>query len=238
MILAVVVAAGCQVTTTVTVQMEEDGSGQVEARLGLDGDALSHVPDLDGTGAGSDTNLRALIRTDDMEAAGWEVAGPQAEGDTTWLTAVKRFGTPEEGTTVLAELTGPNGALGDLELSRQTSFGTNELAFRGTADLSGGLEGFSDEGVAELLDGQLLGEGPEDIEQRYGQPLEEMYHLDVRVLLPDDAESSWAPELGGEPVAMEAATTQYNVAAFVLAAMAALCLVALVGILLVRLIRR
>lgn len=238
LLLAVVVAAGCQVTTVVSVEMDEDGSGQVEVRLGLDEEALSHVPDLDGTGVGSDTNLRALVRTDDLEAAGWAVDGPQVAGDTTWLTAVKRFGTPEEGTAVLAELTGADGPLGDLELSRETSFGTNKLAFSGTADLSGGLETFSDQGVAELLEGQLLGESPEAMEQRYGQPLNEMYRLDVRVLLPGDVEQSWAPELGGEPVAMEATTTRYNVPALVFAAVAGLCLIALAGLLIVRLLTR
>lgn len=239
LLLAVVVAvAGCQVTTVVTVQMDQDGSGQVEVRLGLDEEALSHVPNLDGSGVGSDANLRALVRTDDLEAAGWEVGGPEVAGDTTWLTAVKPFGTPEEGTSVLSELTGPDGALGDLELSRETSFGANKLAFSGTADLSDGLEAFGDDGLAELLEGQTLGESPEEMEQRYGQPLNEMYRLDVHVLLPGDVEEGWSPALGGEPMAMEASTTQYNVPALALASIAGLCLVLLLGLLLVRLLMR
>lgn len=224
-------------TTVVSVNVDEDGSGEVEVLVGLDAEALSHLPDLDGSGASDEPDLMELVRADDLEAAGWEVTAPRTDGDTTWLRVAKPFGTPEEATSVLTELTGPDGALQDLEVSRDSSFGVDRFAFAGTADLSAGLETFSDEGLAAALDGEPLGESPTAIEERFERPLDEMYRLSVQLRLPGGGDESWEPELGGSPVAMETDSTVYNVPALALATVAALCLVALAGLVMMRLVR-
>ncbi len=237
-LLGVFLLAGCQVTTVVTVHVNDDGSGTVEVTLGLDPEALANLPDLDGNGISDAEDLVQLVRTDDLTAAGWDVAGPDTEGNTTLLRVVKPYGSPEEAVSILGELTGPEGPLRELQVARDTWFGGERFRFSGVADLSGGLEAFADEGLAAELDGNPLGEDPADIEQRLGRPLDDMFQLDIRVVLPGGREEAWSPTLGGRPVDMTAETTLYNPTVLGLAALAALFVVALLVLLLVRLLRR
>jgi hypothetical protein len=232
--LAAFLMGGCQVSTVVTVHVSDDGSGIVEVAAGLDPEALATLPDLDGDGSVDPDDMMQVIRTDDLTAAGWDVSGPHAEGDRTVLRAAKPFGTPDEATAVLSELTGPDGPLGDLEVSRDASFGAERFRFSGTADLSGGLEDFADEGLAEALDGDPLGESEAAIEERFGQPIADMFSLEIRVVLPDGEGHTWSPTVGGQPVNMKAEAVLYDTMVLGLAAAALLCAVALLVVLLVR----
>jgi hypothetical protein len=235
-VLAVVVVAGCQVRTEVTVTVDDDGSGEVEVAVGLDPEALARVPDLDRDGAPSADDLVALVRVDDLTAAGWtlgEISEPDEDGFV-WLAATKPFGTPEEAREVLAELTGPDGGLEDLEVTRSSSFGVARYGFSGEADLSDGLEAFGDEGLATALDGEPLGQDAAAIEQRLGAPLAEMVTLTFRVGLPGGVDDRWEPVLGGESVEMKADSTVYDRPALALAVIAVGCLVALAVVLLRR----
>ncbi|HEY8525790.1 MAG TPA: hypothetical protein VIL48_12535 [Acidimicrobiales bacterium] len=203
-------ASACQVRARVEVAVEEDGSGAVEVAVGLDRAALERIPDVDGDGTSDVTDLAALVRTDDLEAAGWRVAEPEEAGsDTTWIRVSKPFGTPEEANAILAEVTGPSGPLRDLRLARSSGFASTELSFTGTADLSGGLEAFGDAGLAQALDGEPLGEDAAQIEQELGAPLAEAFRLDVIVDLPGSLDANtddrsgdaarWSPRLGEGP---------------------------------------
>lgn len=203
----VLLTTACEVRTRVEVTVDEDGSGTVAVAVGLDREALAQVPDLDGSGTSDVADLAALVRTEDLEAAGWEVVEPDEAGsDTTWIRVTKPFGTPEEANAILAEVTGPDGPLRDLRLSRSTGFASTELTFSGTADLSGGLEAFGDSGLAQALDGEPLGEDAAQIEQRIGQPIAEALRLDVIVDLPGGLDANtddraggaarWSPRLG------------------------------------------
>jgi outer membrane biosynthesis protein TonB len=211
----VVLASACEVRTRVEVAVEQDGSGTVEVAVGLDRAALARVPDLDGDGTSGVADLAALVRTEDLEAAGWRVVEPREAGSgTTWIRVSKRFGTPAEANAILAEVTGPSGPLRDLRLSRSTGFASTELSFSGTADLSGGLEAFGDSGLAQALDGEPLGEDAAQIEQRLGRPLAEAFHLDVIVDLPGSLDANtddrsggaarWSPRLGEEASSLSA----------------------------------
>jgi hypothetical protein len=236
--LAAFLVGGCQVSTVVTVHVSDDGSGIVEVAAGLDPEALANLPDLDGDGSVDPDDMMQAIRTDDLTAAGWDVSGPHSEGDATVLRAAKPFGTPDEATAVLTELTGPDGPLGDLEVSRDSQFGAERFRFSGTADLSDGLEGFADEGLAETLDGEPLGESQAAIEERFGQPIAEMFSLEIHVILPDGEDHTWSPTVGGPPVGMAAETILYNTMVLGLAAAALLCVLGLLVVLLVRWRRR
>lgn len=236
-VLVLVVAAGCHVQTVVTVDVDEDGSGTVEVAVGLDEEALAEVPDLDDSGSGNVPDVAQLVRVDDLTASGWSVSDPSTDGDgVTWIRATKRFGTPAEAERVLVELTGEDGALRDLHLTRSTSFGRDSYRFSGTADLSGGLEAFGDEGLAAALDGEPLGEDAAAIEQRLGRPLAEMMSLDVDVRLPGGDATRWSPDLGGRPVEMSTESTLYHWPVFILAAVALLCALAFVVVIVRRLL--
>lgn len=227
------VAAACQVRTTVTVDVAEDGSGTVEVAVALDEAAVTQLPDLDGDGTGSPGDLSALVRDDDLVAAGWEVAEPEADGGTLTLRVTRPFGTPEEADLILAELTGPDGALQDMHVTRSESFGRTTFGFTGTADLSGGLEAFGDAGLAEALDGEPLGEDAAAIEVRIGRPLADAVTLEVTAALPEGGDT-WTPRLGEGPVTMETESTAYDWPVLALVAVAAVSLVALVLVLSVR----
>jgi hypothetical protein len=242
-LLVAVLATACQVRTTVTVDVADDGSGTVDVAVGLDEEALGRVPDLDGDGVSDAEDLAALVRDDDLTAAGWTVAEPDAadggEGDDdglTWLRVSRAFGTPEEGDRILAGLTGPDGPLRDLQLTRGESFGRTEYTFTGTADLSGGLEAFGDEGLAAALEGEPLGEDAAAIEARFGEPLADMFTLEVTARLAGD-ETTWTPRLGEGPVALEAESTRYEWPVLALTLVSAAALLALLVVLAGRLLR-
>ena len=232
-----VLAAACQLRTTVTVDVADDGSGTVEVAVGLDAEAVERLPDLDGDGTGGPGDLAALVRDDDLVAAGWTVDEPRADDDgTLWLRIAHAFGTVDEAERIMASLTGPEGPLRDLHVTRDESFGRTTYGFSGTADLSGGLEAFGDAGLAEALDGEPLGEDAAAIEARLGRPLAEAITFEVVAELPAGGQT-WTPRLGEEPVAMETEGTAYDWPVFALAAVAASSLVALVVVLATRALR-
>ena len=230
---ALLLVAGCQVRTEVTVTVDDDGSGDVEVAVGLDPEAVAQLPDLDRDGGADAADLMALVRVDDLTAAGWsvgEVSEPDADGFV-WLAITKPFGTPEEARSVLAELTGTDGGLQDLEVTRDASYGVTKYGFSGEADLTEGLEAFGDEGLATALDGEPLGQDAAAIEQRLGAPLSDMVRLSVDVSLPGGVAEKWAPELGGDRVDMSADSTVYNRPVLFLTVVALGCLVALAVVL-------
>jgi hypothetical protein len=235
-VLLAVVATACDVRTSVVVEVADDGSGIVEVELHLDAEATSRLPDLDADGASGADDLAALVRVDDLLDAGWTVDGPVAEPDgATTLRATRPFGTPDEAEHVLAGLTGPAGALRDLEVTRTESFGRTTYGFSGTLDLSGGLEAFGDEGVAAALDGSPVGDDVAAIELQAGEPLADVLALDVTARLPGD-ETTWAPRLGDAPVEMAAESTVADWPVLGLALVAALSLAAAVVVLVVGLV--
>ena len=246
--LAALAVAGCEVNTTVDLTVEDDGSGAVTAEVTLDEEALARVPDLDDNGVSDATDLAALVRADDLGQAGWEVTAPATADGVTTVTATKPFGTPDEAVAVLEELTGADGALRDLAIERTTGFGTTSYDLAGTLDLSGGLEAFGDAGLAELLDGEPLGEDAAAIEQRLGAPLADAFTFDLSVTLPGSLDAGtgedrggaalWSPRLGDPAVDLAASSTERRTPVFVLAGVAVLSTVALVALLLARLVRR
>jgi hypothetical protein len=222
----VLLASACQVRTQVRVTAEEDGSGTVDVAVGLDAEALERVPDLDDDGTSGVADLAALVRTEDLEAAGWHVAEPtEAGSELTWIRVSKEFDTPEEANAILAELTGREGPLRNLTLERSTGFASTSLSFSGTADLSGGLESFGDAALAQALDGEALGEDAAQIEQRLGQQLAEAFRLDVIVDLPAGT-TRWTPRLGAEPEALEATASVRDWPVLIFTALAVLLVLA------------
>jgi hypothetical protein len=236
-VLIALFSTACEVRTVVTVDVEDDGSGSVEVATGLDDDALSKLPDLDGDGVSTTADLAALVRTDDLIAAGWEISPPETRDDgTTWIRITHPFGTPDEADQVMAQITGDSGPLQRLHLTRDHPFGRVRYQFRGTADLSGGLEAFGDEGLAALLDGEPLGEDAAAIEARIGQPLADAFKFTVTARLPG-SEKSWSPRLGDPPLEMAADSTVFRWPELALAILAALSLIGLVLVLVVRSLR-
>ena len=218
----VLLAAGCQVRTEIGVDVEEDGSGVVSVAVGLDEDALARVPQLDQE-----------LRLDDLRATGWTITGPAREADGfTWIRASKPFDTPDAAAGVLAEVSGAEGPFRDFVVARDRRFARTDFTFRGVVDFSGGLEAFGDERLAEVLEGEPLGEDVSAIEERIGRAIDEAFTFRVAVRLPGDLRSSnapteagngavWEPRLSeGGPIELAAASQSTRLRTLVLTAVA------------------
>ncbi len=126
------VLTGCQADFNVLVEVEEDGSGVVRTELVLDQAAVDGLLD----------NALALT---DLADAGWRVGTPQKDEETgtTRRTLEKEFGTPEQFSEVMDDLS-DTGLFRDFVLVREQSFGRVDYRVSGVIDPSGGLATFTD----------------------------------------------------------------------------------------------
>ncbi len=155
---ALALLTACKADATVRVDLAEDGSGLVEVALVLDDEAVDAVG-----------GLQHQIRLDDLVDAGWTVQGPTRSTDDglTHLRASKQFEVPERLPSILEEVAG-RGVFDDMVLLRRRSFARTTWRLTGEVDLSGGLETFSDAGLAETLSGLPLGRTSEELEALAG----------------------------------------------------------------------
>ena len=90
---------------TVTVQVHDDGSGTVTARLVLDPEAVRAAET-------SVVKLEDAVRLGDLEAAGWETSGwERREERRREDRSGKDFDRAEDAAEVVDELNGPDGPL-------------------------------------------------------------------------------------------------------------------------------
>ncbi len=209
--LALVAGVGCRVDTEMAITVEPDGGGTVTVTVTLDAEAAAEVPDLDQS-----------LLVEDLQATGWTVRGPDpVPGGGAKVVATRRFANPGQLDDVVGQLTVDDGPIRDFRLTRERSFAATRYRLEGTVDLSGGLDAFGDQALRDTLGGQMLGRSPEELAAELGVPPEEAFGFRVRVQLPDGEEAVWTPELGGEPVAIEAASTRREPQAWLFAGAAA-----------------
>ena len=124
-LLVVLGASACRVQTDIGITVNENGSGKVSVSVGFDDDALRRVPDLPQS-----------LRTDDLKAAGWTIAGPAKGTDNlTHVEASKDFADPDEATKVFAELSGPGGPLRDFAIHAYPFIRPYEVHVQGNSGL-------------------------------------------------------------------------------------------------------
>jgi hypothetical protein len=231
-----VLATGCRMQVQVGVDVKEDGSGTVSVGVGLDADAVHKL--------GGVTQLRQLVKVDDLRSAGWKVTGPAQEADgLTWLRASKPFSDPEEAGKVLAEVAG--GPFRDFSLARTRAFARTSFEFNGTVDFTKGLESFSDPELTAALDGQPLGQDPDAIAQQLGGSLDRLITVRVAVRLPGSVTSNapakaangavWQPKLSDtEPSHLHATSRSWRKGTLVLTGAAILAGLAFLVLLVVQ----
>jgi hypothetical protein len=186
-LLALIGAGACRVQTDIGVTVKENGSGTVTVRVGFDDDALRRAP-----------NVLQSLKTDDLKEAGWTVVGPVKGADNeTHVEVSKDFADPDEATKVFSELSGSNGPFRDFAITRTRSFARTKFTFKGTVDFTAGLESFGDNDLAAQLDGKPLGDDLQAIEQRVGEPLDNVFQFRIAVHLPGDVKSNAPVQLGG-----------------------------------------
>jgi hypothetical protein len=218
------VLAGCQVDLHVDVQVNKDGSGSVIVAAGLDDDALARVG-----------NLQQQLRVDDLEAAGWAVTAPSRDGDRTWVRASKSFSTPEEGTAVLSELSGPQGPFRDFVVKVDDgAFGT-DYSVHGVVDLTGGPAAFGDQELSALLGGDPYGGTLAAIERDEGRPVSDMVDFQVNVSLPGDGSPTvYTPSFADDQATQVSASSSQRSNAATLAIWGLVASVGVIGLVVLR----
>jgi hypothetical protein len=172
----------CQVRVTAGIDVGADGEGTVRAGVGLDAEALRAVGDL-----------AAALRVDDLRAASWEVEGPREEGDgLTWVRAARAFSDVEEAGLALSELSGPDGPFRNLTFERERSFLRTKTRLSGSVDLSGGLAGFADAELRNLV-GDTIRLDPEGVRGELGADVDQAVQVQFEARLPGSVTSN-APE--------------------------------------------
>lgn len=173
-------AAACNATVAVDVDVVDDGSGTVTVRTEFDAAAVDAVPELaDG------------LRIDDLEDADWQIVGPVRGGDGgVVVTAVKPFETLEQLPDVLDEIVGSAaGVFSDFEIVRERTFARTTYSLSGRIDPTINLNQLSDLELQGLL-GEPLGRPISEIEATAGTSLNETIEMMFSVTLPDTVESS------------------------------------------------
>ena len=174
-----VLAAGCRADIVVDIDIAHDGAGRVTVEVTFDEEVMRWAPDLG-----------ELIVTDGL--VGWDVrqlAEQTPEGQRLQVVAAKRFASPAELASVLAEIDRPpDGSAG---LFRSASFTGSRDGARVVYDLvvTVGLDrpvaGLVHPATADALEGELFGMPISEIEARAGVPLDQLVTLVVRGTVPE-----------------------------------------------------
>lgn len=138
---AVGVLAGCNVDTSVTLNVEPNGSGTVSVTVILDSDALAKAP-----------GIKDDLRVADLEADGWTVDGPDETDDGGLRLVVRHsFDTPQQATTLLGAINGDKGPLHEMALTRSGKDADSQWNLAGRLEINGGLEAFIDSATLQSL---------------------------------------------------------------------------------------
>ncbi|HVX16717.1 MAG TPA: hypothetical protein VHA73_01685 [Acidimicrobiales bacterium] len=219
---ALILLAGCQATADVTVKVKNDGSGEIEVVVRVDAAAAKRLPPPAG-----------LLSVADLRRAGWTVAGPTVGPDGSFSATVSHhFASLIDGNRLLAELSGPEGPLRDLHMSRHVSLTSTRWRLDGTVDLSKGVDALGDPTLTAALGNRTLSSLLPSLQRPGDGPLSSAVRVSVQADLPGHPSDSSTPV--GAGLGQRAQTFQFTskrsngIAPWLLLAAA----VALVGLLL------
>jgi hypothetical protein len=196
----VLVLAGCRVDTALTVHVNEDGSGLVTASVRLDAAAVAAA-----TSGGAP--LADAIRLDDLTKAGWRSTGWRKLKDGgAQLRVSKPFARAEDAGVVVAELSGPDGPVRDVKVTRDASTFTTEWSFTGVADLKSLKTGIAtDPDVLQKLVAERVNVAA--LDQRLVADTKDALRLRVTADLPQTSPKPF-PVKPGTTVAMKTSSSE------------------------------
>ena len=170
---ASVALAGCRADVGVDVVVAEDGSGTVTVTVEVDQAVVDQVNELE-----------LQVRTDDLVAAGWQVAEPVDGPDGGLvLQATKEVPSAGQFGPVLAEIHPLLFPSAELDMRR--SFASTRYLWTSTLDRTVSFEAFGDPEVADLLGGFLFGVPLDVLAGRAGGPLDEAVTVSFSLSMPD-----------------------------------------------------
>lgn len=229
---AALVFSACKIDVTLGVRVDDDGSGEVRAEFVLDEEAV------DALGG----ELGQALRVADLIQAGWEVeVDDEVEGGGARAVAVKRFGTPEQLSDVVDELSGEAGPFQDFRVTREPGVFTTAYEFSGTVDLEGGVGATALDPGDEALDTELEGEDVEieELQEFLSERLADVFDIQVIVVMPGDGSNNAPASAGGEPrwtpmvgeaAGLRASSSSLDVARIVWFALGVVLLLSAVGV--------
>jgi hypothetical protein len=170
--------AACQADATVTVRMNDDGSGTVSVRVVLDAAAVRAAEVGGGT-------LADRVRLTDLTGAGWTVTPWRGVASGGAVLAVRKpFARPQQVGAIVRELNGAKGPVPVLTASRDASTFSTSWRVVGGIDLRKLDLGLADDQqlVANLTDERV---DPSGVEQRILASAQSGLRVTVRAELPD-----------------------------------------------------
>lgn len=240
-LVALLVLTGCHAAVTVATQVNEDGSGQVQATVTLDPEAAAAVIDLDLSSSG--------LPLTDLAQAGWIVDAPEkdASGNTV-IRATKEFGTPAQFAEVMTELSSPDGVFQGFTLTRTKRFARVDYEVTGTVDPSRGFAAFTDPALEAALGRSVndIAAGykakPSDVDLRFDAALPgDTTTASPPGVIRTEGEAtvaSWQVALGADKVPVDVRSASQRVVARALLGIAVVSGVLAVLIVFARLLRR
>lgn len=228
LLIAAIVLSGCQVRSTVRVDLQGDGSGTVSVIVRLDKEAADAMP-----------NLRQDLDTSDLVRSGWSISGPtEINGGTVQVTARHGFDSPEEATQLLRGLSGSGPPFTNFKITQERSFTHVESHFSGELDMREGISSFGDIGLTQSV-GSKLGFDPNELQRSLGVDWPQTFPVDVVVNLPNGIKDA-TPEMDdnntwhaiyGESISLSASSEGPNWKPLVLFGVSALSLIACILVL-------
>jgi hypothetical protein len=181
--------SACAVDVTVTVDVRDDGSGEVTVDVTADAEAVQNAEVGGGT-------LEERIRLADLPAAGWTVEPWVRNPDgTASITISKPFTSVDQVDDILRELDGESGPLRSSEFTRSRSFFATEFAAAATVDLAALQTGLlADADLTAAL--QAQGVDVAAVDQQLLAQLRDALSVRLVVELPDGSRTVIEPEPG------------------------------------------
>lgn len=138
---ALLLLTGCKVDIRIDVDADDTGSGTIQVTVDVDNVLVTTVP-----------GLASNIRYEDLVTSGWTVEGPiQVNNGGLRIILKYAFESPAEATRALNQINGPNGPLINAELKRTVNGRQVATTLDATAQLTGGLEAFSDAALTAAI---------------------------------------------------------------------------------------
>ena len=195
------VLASCRVDAQVDLVVNNDGSGILTVKVGVDDDTLAQEPGLVGE-----------VRTSDLQQSGWQVVGPaKGERGLTWISISKPFANAAQANELLKEITGDAGFIRNAKLSRDAPFGRISSTFTAVVEPSNGMNSFVDSELLTAIEGARPLDAQLKKLEAKGKSLDQVLHLKISVMLPGaDGPAVWTPKLVGSPTKLSADSSEYH----------------------------
>ena len=138
-----VLLAACRVDTTVTLQVQPNGSGEVAVVATADAALVQAVPEL-----------RDSLAFNDLKDAGWSVSEVAETDDGGLQVRVSRdFNNPDQASVLLNSLSNQFGPFKNMALARTGKETDSRWDLTGTLEVNGGLNAFADPALLKLIGG-------------------------------------------------------------------------------------